>query len=182
MAYSKDHQYLSQQMFEQVQSKDALVKEPLWLIYAETDPGSSITSSQIVGFTEYAKLNSYQEDMKLVSKQMSGSKGVYANNLLLSIPSSGVSIEFFNQFSGQAVLNKIILSEIILANNSSGTSSNTSPSSRQSITYSTCRIESYKRTIGHEIELSVFYNQRSATYTQYENGAKAGKIVSSNFS
>ncbi len=144
--------------------------EPTWLIYAETSVGSPFTSGSVVGKETYGLLNFYREDLKIVNKQISGEKGIYAANLIVNIPRNGISVQFFTHFCAKDVLNKVELLEVMDAT--------TNPVERQKMTYSTCKIEQYTNLMD-SVELSINYLARADKYIAYKDGSKTGNVVSS---
>ena len=155
--------------FDEMPTNNSVVKPYFWLIYAESTEGSPFTNGEIKGYEKYSELISYSEEMEIVNKQYAGEGGIQSSNLILEIPKNSVSVAFFNKFFSKSVVSKIEILEIVEANGQL--------SSRQKLTYSTCKIENYKNRM-KTVLLSINYLKRNETFMSYNNnGTRSGQNV-----
>lgn len=164
----KDNSAIKQLLEQNVEKR--FVYEPELLILAETMADHIFTNSQILGYTHYSVLNSYNEDFEIVRTQNLGKRGVNVSNLLLNIPNDGVSVYFSSAFFDKTILKRVEIVKI-------GTSNHKEPVLEERISYGHCRIEQYTN-LNHSVQLSIRYTSREDLYMQYENGRKHGRIVS----
>ncbi len=156
-------------LFNQLNSQKA-ISETVWLIYAETVRNMSFTSSDMKDYKKYGKIISFNEEMRLINKQIASDDGFYSSNLNIVMPKDHNSIQFFNKFKQKNTLNKIELVQIFITSNGSFFK-------QHSITYSKSLIEFYETGL-NEVHLKINYNDRSEVYTSYSNNVKNGQIVS----
>lgn len=168
----RDNAYLLN--YNSTRSSEQLNKlsESIWLISATlaTIGSTPFTSSSISGHTEYGRMNSYREDLKIVNRQITGEKGVYASNLVVNIPRDSNSVQFFTTFCAKSVMSIVKIKELV--------DTESAPICRQEITYNTCMIEQYSNLM-YSVELSINYESRSDKYVSFSNGSPQGNVVSS---
>lgn len=163
-------------MFQQLEGHNVpQVTEPRWLLSTgcTTLP---FTQSQFNNFSDFSEIFSFKEELKIINTQVNGEKGIYAANVVISIPRNNISVLFFNAFCSKSTLDKLHIIELF----NSGENSNVDNAykERQRISYSTCRVESYKNNMT-TAEISINYKSRKEKYHLYTNGVKQGSVQSS---
>jgi len=169
MKYSKQIESLLNYNATHSTKRENTMHEPMWLIYAADTTGSAITFGSITNYKSYSPLNSYREELKIINKQISGECGIYAANLIVNVPRDGVSVQFFSAFCAKTALGSVIVTEVV--------GSQTGPVTRQTIKYTTCKIEHYTNLM-NSVEMSINYSARNETYNAYSQGTKSGSYNS----